>query len=228
MAQRKRRGPGPRGPVVVACVAMLAIALVAGAVVTLGQDGFELERGEVPVEGAAPASEAAAAPVAQDASAGQAAEPERVTVHVDGAVACPGVYELAGEAPRVQDAVDAAGGLAAGADTSGVNLAARIADGTKVHIPAEGEAVAAAPDAASAGTLGSQGSAVSGTSFGLVNINSATAEELQTLSGVGEATARAIVEDRERNGPFKTKEDLMRVSGIGEKKFAKLEGSICV
>ena len=63
---------------------------------------------------------------------------------------------------------------------------------------------------------------------GPVNINVAGIEELDQLPGVGEATARAIVEDRERNGPFSTTEDLMRVSGIGEKKFAKLEGMICV
>ena len=61
-----------------------------------------------------------------------------------------------------------------------------------------------------------------------MNINVAGIEELDELPGVGEATARAIVEDRERNGPFSTTEDLMRVSGIGEKKFAKLEGMICV
>ena len=63
---------------------------------------------------------------------------------------------------------------------------------------------------------------------GLVNINSATASELQTLSGVGESTANAIVRDREQNGPFSSVDDLMRVSGIGEKKLAKIRGSICV
>ena len=62
----------------------------------------------------------------------------------------------------------------------------------------------------------------------LVNLNNASVEQLDELPGVGEATARAIIEDREANGPFTTPEDLMRVSGIGEKKFAKLEGMICV
>ncbi|MBM6775245.1 ComEA family DNA-binding protein, partial [Olsenella profusa] len=61
-----------------------------------------------------------------------------------------------------------------------------------------------------------------------VNINTADVAELDELPGVGEATAAAIVEDRERNGPFAAPEDLMRVSGIGEKKFEKLEGLICV
>ena len=61
-----------------------------------------------------------------------------------------------------------------------------------------------------------------------MNINSAGTDELDALPGVGPSTARAIVEDREANGPFAMPEDLMRVSGIGEKKFAKLKSSICV
>lgn len=136
-------------------------------------------------------------------------------VHVDGAVAVPGVYELS-DGDRVKDAVEAAGGLAEGADTSGMNLAARVADGDKVYVPLEGEE---APDADAGG---------SGTREPLVNINTATEEELDELPGVGESTARAIVEDRERNGPFALPEDLMRVSGIGEKKFERLEAMICV
>ena len=61
-----------------------------------------------------------------------------------------------------------------------------------------------------------------------MNLNTATAEELCELPGIGEATAEAIVRDREANGPFASVEDLMRVSGIGEKKLARLEGSVCV
>ena len=61
-----------------------------------------------------------------------------------------------------------------------------------------------------------------------MNINTATAEELETLPGIGESTAKAIVQDREEHGSFSSKEDLMRVSGIGEKKYAKLEANICV
>ena len=144
-------------------------------------------------------------------------EPATVCVHVDGAVAAPGVYVLP-EGARANDAVAAAGGLVEGADTSGVNLAAPVADGEKVHVPLEGEASAPAASA---------GGAQEGTG-GPVNINTAGVEELDELPGVGEATARAIVEDREQNGPFSTPEDLMRVSGIGEKKFERLQGLICV
>ena len=61
-----------------------------------------------------------------------------------------------------------------------------------------------------------------------MNINTATAEELETLPGVGESTAKAIMQDREEHGAFSSKEDLMRVSGIGENKYAKLEANICV
>lgn len=176
----------------------------------------DAETGEAPQGGedAAAADEGAGSEVGDEAPAEEAV----VVVHVDGAVLAPGVYALPGT-PRVNDAVAAAGGLAPGADTSGINLAAPLADGEKVHVPLEGEAVAEpAGDAAASG----DGDA------GPVNINTAGVEELDSLPGVGEATARAIVEDRERNGPFSSPEDLMRVSGIGEKKFERMEGMICV
>ena len=86
----------------------------------------------------------------------------------------------------------------------------------KVHVPREGEEAAAAPT----GGTASAGAAMDPSAP--VNLNTATSEELQTLPGVGEATAAAILEDREANGPFTSVEDVMRVSGIGEKKFAKM------
>lgn len=150
----------------------------------------------------------------------------RLTVHVDGAVASPGVYVVVGELPRVNDAIVAAGGLAEGADTTGLNLAAAVADGDKVHVPLEGEGQpTGVPEPAGS----SQASAQGGTkSSGLVNINKASVEELDALPGVGQSTAQAIVDDRDANGAFASIEDLMRVSGIGEKKFEKLKGKICV
>lgn len=163
-----------------------------------GQGGIEIERGET-------ASETAEEEPQE--------EPVTLVVHVDGMVGTPGVYELT-EGARVSDAVTAAGGLAGGADTSSLNLAAPLADGEKVYVPAEGEEATTSSEGVSSG--------------GLVNLNNASVEQLDELPGVGEATARAIIEDREANGPFTTPEDLMRVSGIGEKKFAKLEGMICV
>ena len=195
---------------------LAAVLGVAGALFWGSADGVTVQR-------AAPASEeAAAASDAASEAQGASESPVRtIVVHVDGAVAAPGVYAVA-EGARVNDAVAAAGGLRESADTSTVNLASVVSDGAKVHIPTTEELqapVTSSGDAASAG-----GAAANG----LVNINTATSAELQTLSGVGEATAAAIIEDRESNGPFSSAEDLMRVSGIGEKKFAKIKDRICV
>lgn len=143
-------------------------------------------------------------------------------VHIDGAVASPGVYELDKDA-RVQDAVVAAGGLSDSADTTALNLAAKLSDGQKIHIPDEGEV----QTAQSLQSGSSTESYVSGTND-LININSASIDELDSLPGVGPSTAAAIVSDREKLGSFSSIEDLMRVSGIGEKKFEKLKDYICV
>lgn len=147
-----------------------------------------------------------------------------VIIHIDGAVQAPGVYELK-EGARTNDAVAKAGGLTEQADTSTVNLAAKLTDGQKIHIPTHEEAEASASSSTASGVDTSNNSSL-GTS--LVNINSATAEELDTLPGVGPSTAATIIQDRETSGPFYSIEDLMRVDGIGEKKFAKLKDYICV
>lgn len=196
-------------------VALLAAALAIGLLVRGSGGGVLIERAGsgTSEEGAESGDSEAGDP--EGATEGVALDEAALLVHVDGAVAVPGVYELS-DGDRVKDAVEAAGGLAEGADTSGMNLAARVADGDKVYVPLEGEET---PDADAGG---------SGTREPLVNINTATEEELDELPGVGESTARAIVEDRERNGPFALPEDLMRVSGIGEKKFERLEAMICV
>ena len=193
--------------------AVVALALVVTIVcLAVGGDVLAWGGGEVEIE-RAPPLENAAEPQEGKAEEAEEAVPSMLVVHVDGSVANPGVYELE-EGARVGEAVEAAGGLTKGADTTSINLAAPLVDGEKVHVPAEGEV--AQP------TTGEGGEDV------LINLNTAGIEELDELPGVGESTARAIVEDREANGPFNTPEDLMRVSGIGEKKYAKLEGMICV
>lgn len=154
-------------------------------------------------------------------------EPHVVTVHVDGAVNEPGVYRIDLEDPRIVDVVEQAGGLSPDAVTDNVNLAAAVTDGMKIHIPTDGEEPVQLGSSATDG-MTSTDTASLGTSDGLVNINSATSEELQSLSGIGEATASAILKDREQNGPFTSVDDLMRVSGIGEKKLAKIRDRICV
>ena len=202
-------------------VAVLALLGVAGALLSGRSAGVEITRvpvAEHPADGDSS--------LAGEAGEG-AAETPPVVVHVDGAVAAPGVYELAEDA-RVNDAIAAAGGLLSEADTSTINLAALVSDGAKVHIPTSEELSAGAQGAS--GESGNAGAPAGSASAAptLVNINTATSEELQRLSGVGEATAAAIIEDRQANGPFSSPEDLMRVSGIGEKKFAKIKAYICV
>lgn len=196
---------------VVAVLALVGVALLAG-----GSGGVVVRR----QEGGASSTAAA---MTVPAAVSEEPAPDPVVVHVDGAVASPGVYELELEAPRVNDAIRAAGGLLEEADTTALNLADLLIDGQKVHVPMAGEGVdEVTSDATSAS--GAAGAASSGT----VNINTAGVEELDGLPGIGPSTAQAIVEDRQANGPFASVEDLMRVSGIGEKKFAKLEGKICV
>ncbi len=137
-----------------------------------------------------------------------------VLVHVAGAVVEPGVYRLLGDA-RVRDAIVAAGGPTATADWNALNLAASISDGVKVYVPNVGEEVPPSLTIPSAGSAGSNGSAPDGP----IDVNVATTDELETLPGVGPATATAIVTERERNGPFVDVDDLDRVPGIGPAKL---------
>ena len=160
----------------------------------------------------------------QEEAKAAAAEAETIVVDVAGAVVNPGVYELT-DGARVSDAIEAAGGLSEDADVSILNRASKVSDGMKVTVPTQGEQASSAGDGDTRTAASSQSAAQAS---GLVNINTATADELQALSGVGPSTAQAIVDDREKNGLFASAEDLMRVSGIGEKKFAKIKDSICV
>jgi len=130
-----------------------------------------------------------------------------VPVYVSGAVRQPGVYWLK-DGAIAQDAVQAAGGPDEGADLAAVNLAARVAAGAQVHVPQEGELPAQPSRAVNAG--------------GLVNINTASAEELESLPGIGPALAGRILAYRDQHGPFSTIEELMNVSGIGERTLESL------
>ncbi len=138
---------------------------------------------------------------------------QRVTVHVAGAVVEPGVYELAGGA-RVRDAIEAAGGSTSAADPNALNLAAIVADGVKVYVPALGEEV---PPSLITPVDGGDDAPI-----GPIDVNVASADALESLPGVGPATATAIVTERERNGPFLDVDDLDRVPGIGPAKLAAI------
>ena len=127
----------------------------------------------------------------------------------------PGLYELAGDV-RVQQAIDAAGGFAEDAAIDALNLARQVQDGEQIIVPSMQQAIGSgAPVAADSGASAQS----SGGAFahGKVDINAATADQLQQLNGVGPALAQRIVADRQANGPFKTVEDLKRVSWIGDK-----------
>jgi competence protein ComEA len=143
-------------------------------------------------------------------------EPGAVIVHVAGAVASPGVYEL-DDGSRVDDAVRRAGGPTSAADTAQLNLASPLSDGDRIYVPEVGEALPPPPPSPSGPT---------DTTPGPVDVNRATAEQLQVLPGVGPATAAAIVTERELNGPFSSFDDLERVPGIGPAKLAALTGLV--
>jgi len=161
--------------------------------------------------------------------------PAPLAVHVTGAVVRPGVYAFA-PGSRVQDAITAAGGLRPDAHVEGLNLAARLEDGVQIQVafllptstaaprvtpkpstmttatPASAEITAPSPAPAAPGQL--------------INLNTATQSELETLKGIGPATAQKIIDYRTANGPFATIEAIMEVSGIGPATFENIKDFI--
>lgn len=168
----------------------------------------------------------AGAPGHADGPVDPGAVVDAVTVHVSGAVSRPGLVTLPGGG-RVGDAVVAAGGLTAEADPGRVNLARTLVDGEHVHLPRIGEDPPApvAPGAEAAAT--GSGPARPADDAPL-DLNRATAEELEELPGIGPSRAAAIVEHRERNGPFAVPGDLRGVPGIGEATFQNLAPLVVV
>jgi competence protein ComEA len=137
-------------------------------------------------------------------------------VDVAGAVHQPGVYEFV-EGDRVIDAIEKAGGPMPKADLSLLNLAAPLADGTQILVPKAGPPGASIPGGGAPGSAG-----------GLLNINAASATELETLSGIGEVLAATIVEYRDQNGPFASVDDLLDVSGIGPATLEEIRDQVTV
>ena len=139
-----------------------------------------------------------------------------IFVDIKGAVKNPRVYQMK-SGDRVKDALDAAGGLTDEADSQKVNLAQRVEDQMVIVVPKVGEEATEIPSGVTSKEAAKDGK---------VNINTATVEELKTLKGVGEKKAEAIIEYRKKNGSFKTKEDLMKVRGIGKKLFESFQERI--
>ncbi|MBQ1448666.1 MAG: ComEA family DNA-binding protein [Coriobacteriales bacterium] len=192
--------------VVALCIIIIAICLFA----TLHLSDSPRSSGSaVVLENGSPTGQATGAPAAE------------VFVDVEGAVLNPTVYSLPAGS-RVIDAIEAAGGTVEGASPGSLNLARELVDGEQVRVPTEDEVGAAAQlDRQTADSDGYRQEA-------LINLNTADAKTLQELPGIGEVTARKIVDDRTSNGPFRNVEDLQRVSGIGAAKFAQLKDRVCV
>ena len=147
-----------------------------------------------------------------------------IYVYICGEVAAPGVYELS-EDSRIYEAVDAAGGFTENAARESVNLASKVSDGMQITIYNKEEAASLPAGSGSAvGNTGQGGTSGSG----LVNLNTATKEELMTLKGIGEAKAEDIIRYREKSGGFKKIEDIMKISGIKEAGFQKIKDNITV
>lgn len=149
----------------------------------------------------------------------------RIFVHVVGEVHTPGVYELAASA-RVADAIASAGGASDAAVLSAINLARPLKDGEQLMVP---DAAAAAALAQSAMTgMSTAGASALGDPQGMVSLNTADLAALQTLPGVGPALAKRIITWREQHGGFVSIEQLLNVSGIGEKTFEQLRELVTV
>ena len=164
------------------------------------------------------------------------AEAGRIFVHVCGAVRKEGVYELSPDA-RVVDAIRAAGGCTKKAASFGINQAEALKDGVQVYVPTKAEIkkeTNGVGSLASFGTegvrtgLSSQGMNPGGGGDALININLATKEELMKLNGVGEAKAELIITYRQAKGGFKDIKDIMKIKGIKQKFFDKIKDKICV
>ena len=155
-----------------------------------------------------------------------------VYVDIGGAVKHPMLAELP-SGSRVEDAIEAAGGLKKDADMTSVNRAQILTDGEKVYIPEEGEGTEGTGSGGSgsgsgAASAGGSGAEMVGISSGRININTADVTLLQQLTGVGPVTAQKIVDYREENGKFQSIEDLKNVSGIGDKTFEKMKDDITI
>jgi competence protein ComEA len=181
--------------------------------------GWRALRSEAPPAAASAARHAAPATGTGTGVAVNEAVSDEAVVDVAGAVRRPGVYTLR-TGQRVQDAIRRAGGAGPGADLQAVNLAAKVADAQKIVVPRRGAAGAVAPSSAESG------GAVAGAGGAPVSLNSATLEQLDTLAGVGPATAQKILEFRRQHGGFRSVDDLAQVSGIGPKRLEALRSQV--
>ncbi|HFI0236165.1 TPA: helix-hairpin-helix domain-containing protein [Streptococcus suis] len=149
-------------------------------------------------------------------------EPSQLVVDVKGAVAKPGLYTLEAGA-RVNDAVEAAGGLTSQADPKSINLAQKLSDEAVVYVASKDENISVVASATASSAMSQEEKNTS-----LVNLNTATEADLQTISGIGAKRATDIIAYREANGGFKSVDDLNNVSGIGDKTMESIRPYVTV
>lgn len=187
-------------------------AAVVAAIVTPGGEVVAVGDSGAGSTGGGPADEAggdaALAPPGEPGILEPSPEAARLVLHVHGSVVEPGIVELPAGS-RVVDAIAAARGPTDEADLGGVNLARVVVDGEQLYVPRIGEVPPPGAGAASG--------AGAGTGSGLVNINTADAAALETLPGIGPALASRIIAWRDANGAFRAIDELLAVSGIGQK-----------
>ncbi|HEX6380423.1 MAG TPA: ComEA family DNA-binding protein [Acidimicrobiia bacterium] len=210
-------------------VAFGAVVLVVAVVAGLVWLWAGARSGGVPAASAAPGSPSTGGP--PSSLTAHLAGPTTSTsaplaVHVAGAVARPGLYHLPAGS-RVADALGRAGGRLPGADVDRLNLAARLVDGQKVLVLRRGEAAPLEFGGTSSVPAGG-GDGLVPEATGPIDLNTADLAALDSLPGIGPATARAILEERARRGGFRSTRDLLRVPGIGEGRFARLRDRVRV
>lgn len=158
-------------------------------------------------------------------------EENEVIIHITGSVKNPGIVRLK-EGSRIEDAIEAAGGLTENADISKINLAYVVDDGTKIKIPSSQEEDIGDEEIIDSGSgeniIIEENTTSSNKSSQTININKATETELQTLPGIGASLASRIIEYRSQNGKFGSIEEIKNVNGIGDSKFENIKDLISV